>query len=275
MYLIEKWLIKAKEILKTPYYTLCQFGIDLRLFFYACYRFPNYIVELIKFRRMYKGKLSLMPCLHDKYYEAGAVRNEYFWQDLIVAQMIYKSNPTKHVDIGSRVDGFVAHVASFREIEVFDIRPLNIKIPNVIFHQADIMNPESLPIVFDGYCDSLSCLHALEHFGLGRYGDPIDPFGYISALKNMVRLLKPGGIFYLSVPIGQERVEYNAHRVFDPRTIIKIAEELGLILKKLIVINPNQGPNEYPLENMSLNALANKKYNLGLFIFQKNEKLLS
>jgi hypothetical protein len=30
----------------------------------------------------------------------------------------------------------------------------------------------------DGYCDSLSCLHALEHFGLGRYGDPIDPRGH-------------------------------------------------------------------------------------------------
>ncbi|MBV5330073.1 MAG: DUF268 domain-containing protein, partial [Chlorobium sp.] len=49
------------------------------------------------------------------------------------------------------------------------------------------------------YCDSLSCLHALEHFGLGRYGDPIDPHGYADGLRNMVKILRQGGLFYLSV----------------------------------------------------------------------------
>jgi len=38
------------------------------------------------------------------------------------------------VDIGSRVDGFVAHVASFREIEVFDVRPISAQIPASSFN---------------------------------------------------------------------------------------------------------------------------------------------
>lgn len=46
------------------------------------------------------------------------------------------------------------------------------KTPSAKFKQADLVRPvEGMA----GYCDSLSCLHALEHFGLGRYGDPIDP----------------------------------------------------------------------------------------------------
>lgn len=94
----------------------------------------------------------------------------------MVARAIHTAKPVKHVDIGSRVDGFVAHVASFREIEVFDVRPISTAVPGVLFRQADLMDSPSLPADTEGggYCDSLSCLHAIEHFGLGRYGDTVD-----------------------------------------------------------------------------------------------------
>jgi hypothetical protein len=88
----------------------------------------------------------------------------------------------------------------------------------------------------EGYCDSLSCLHALEHFGLGRYGDPIDPSGFERGLCNMASLLTKGGIFYLSVPIGIDRVEFNANRVFDPRIIYRLALRNSLQLSALTVI---------------------------------------
>ena len=79
-----------------------------------------------------------MPCLQDRYEEAGKINSEYFWQDLLVARWIFEAKPDKHVDIGSRLDGFVAHVASFREIEVFDVRPITTQVPGVIFRQADL-----------------------------------------------------------------------------------------------------------------------------------------
>ena len=63
------------------------------------------------------------PVFMDKKAEAGKLR-DYFIQDLYMAQNIFKDNPKKHVDIGSRIDGFVANVASFREIELLDIRDI-------------------------------------------------------------------------------------------------------------------------------------------------------
>lgn len=126
--------------------------------------------------------------------------------------MVFEAKPDKHLDIGSRVDGFVAHVASFREIDVLDVRPITTQIPGVTFKQDDLMKPVE---GMSGYYDSLSCLHALEHFGLGRYGDPIAPTGFENGLANMASLLRNNGVFYLSVPIGIDRVEFNAHRVFE------------------------------------------------------------
>lgn len=161
------------------------------------------------------------PCLADRYEESGVAAGAYFHQDLRVAQLIHRHNPRRHIDVGSRVDGFVAHVASFREIEVFDIRRLRVSVPNIVFHQHDIMQerPE-----LDRCTDSLSCLHALEHFGLGRYGDPVDAMGYRKGWDNLYRMLAPGGKFYFSVPIGPQRIEFDAHRVFSVPFLLGMME---------------------------------------------------
>jgi hypothetical protein len=212
--------------------------------------------------------MKFMPCLHDRYEESGATKSEYFWQDLLVARAVHAANPGTHVDIGSRVDGFVTHVASFREIEVFDVRPVSTAVPGVVFRRADLMDLASVPITMGGgYCDSLSCLHAFEHFGLGRYGDPVNPQGYQRGIANMAQLLQPGGTFYLSTPIGQERVEFNANWVFDPRSIVRCAEAAGMMLRKLIVITPVNGPQETAIDAAALADLALHRYQLGLFIF--------
>jgi len=125
--------------------------------------------------------------------------------------MIFAAAPVRHVDVGSRIDGFVAHVAVFRDVEVIDIRPMQSKVRNVRFIKADLMSDDS-PL--EALTDSLSCLHALEHFGLGRYGDPIDNEGHIRGFQALIRMLKPGATLYLSFPIGRPAVEFNAHRVF-------------------------------------------------------------
>ena len=101
---------------------------------------------------------SIEPKLNQRFSESGKTSGHYFHQDLLVAQRIYENKPIKHVDIGSRTDGFIAHVAVFREIEVFDIRPQKNKIKNIIFKQVDLMNL-SEPMV--NYCDSISSLHVI------------------------------------------------------------------------------------------------------------------
>ncbi len=101
---------------------------------------------------------------------------------------------------------------SLRSLKVIDVRPLASTIPNVEFIQADLMGKLRNDLISS--CDSLPCLHALEHFGLGRYGDPVQYDGDILGLNNLFNILKPQGKFYISLPIGPKRIEFNAHRVF-------------------------------------------------------------
>ena len=257
-----------KLFLKKLHWLLAsQFGCDAIHFLYALRGVPGFMRDWHCFRRNYTGIMKLTPCLHDRYEESGTTKSEYFWQDLLVARWIFDAHPKKHVDVGSRVDGFIAHVASFREIEVLDVRPTTTQIPGVVFKQSDLMQPEGFLFVRDGYCDSLSCLHAIEHFGLGRYGEPIDPQGFERGIANMAQMLKPDGKFYLSAPIGFERVEFNAHRVFDPRTIIRCAESSELQLQQLTVISAGGGVRQVQRSEDALLELAQSRYNLGIFVF--------
>ena len=243
-----------------------QAGIDPRKTLRSLRGLPRYARDYLRFRSGYSGRVELLPCLHDWYEEGGSTKLEYFWQDLLVARKIFEAGPQRHVDVGSRIDGFVAHVASFREIEVFDLRPIGTQIPGVKFKQADFLQPAT---GIRDYCDSLSCLHALEHFGLGRYGDPIDPKGFERGFANMADLLKRDGVFYLSVPIGLSRVEFNGQRIVDPHTIIRLAQEHSLAPRELTLIREGGGVETRSLDEDLLSELGRQRYTLGLFTFTK------
>ncbi len=260
-----------KTVQKFHWILASQFGLDFIRLFTALKNFPRFLNQFLQFKKSYIGAMTILPCLHDRVKEAGEIRNEYFWQDLLVAKMIFDASPEKHVDIGSRLDGFVAHLTAFREVEVFDIRPIGLKIPNVVFKQCDFTKP--INEIID-YCDSLSCLHALEHFGLGRYGDPIDPLGPQKAFSNMAKILKREGTFYLSVPIGIERVEFNAHRIFDPSTILLMAKNNLLSLFKAYLIKNGDIKEFSVLDEDVLSELKSLEYGLGLFIFRKQNIFL-
>lgn len=259
--------MRVRDVLIRLYWLIgAQFGIDPRMTLRSLRGLPRYVRDLLRFRSSYTGRLEWLPCLHDWYEEGGTTRNEYFWQDLLVARMIFAARPEKHVDVGSRVDGFVAHIASFREIEVFDIRAITARIPGVTFKQADLMNPDA---GITDYCDSLSCLHALEHFGLGRYGDPIDSNGWEFGIRNMANIIRAGGICYLSVPVGIERVEFNAHRVFDPNTIVDVAKKNKLLLREFSIFSAGSGLVETDAADETLSAIGRNRYGLGIFTFVK------
>lgn len=258
---------------KLSWVSSVQFGINPSLFLKALYALPRYLSDYIQFKKNHTGRITFIPCLHDRLEEGGITKSEYFWQDLLVARWIYEEKPKRHVDVGSRIDGFVAHVASFREVEVFDVRPVTTSIPSIVFRKADLMDSASIGFFTSekGYCDSLSCLHALEHFGLGRYGDTINPQGYKKGLENMARLLLSSGKFYLSTPIGIERVEFNAGWVFDPRNIIATSQSYGLKLEKLTVIDNSGIVHDYiEFHDELLKELAQQNYNLGIFTFIKS-----
>ncbi len=214
-----------KRQLRRIHSLLASFGIDPLKTLRSIKGLPVYLHNFKELKDQKASALrefpfgKLYPCLEDRFLESGSAKGHYFHQDLLAARRIYLNAPTVHVDIGSRVDGFVAHVASFRSIIVLDIRPMSSTIRNIKFMQANLMEPISNDLV--EFCDSLSCLHAMEHFGLGRYGDPVNYDGYVLGLENLHRILRRGGKLYFSVPIGPQRIEFDAHRVFSVHYLLE------------------------------------------------------
>lgn len=169
---------------------------------------------------------DLYPVCTDFDADAGTVSGHYFHQDLWAARKIHARAPKHHVDIGSRLDGFVAHLLVFMPVDVVDVRPLRSSVVGLQFIQSDALRLNEFET---DSLDSVSSLHAVEHFGLGRYGDAVAPDACFAAMSNMRRVLKPGGHLYFAVPIGRERLEFNAHRVFAPDTILQHFSELSLV----------------------------------------------
>ena len=204
-----------------------QLGFDPVALLRSLKGFGRYIASLVTFLR-YSGlsKTKLSPVLSDFQAPAGSADGHYFWQDLICARWINEQNPETHFDVGSRVDGFIAHLLSFREVIQLDIRENESKIPGLEILIGDAQtNLSSLGRKFP----SISSLHSIEHFGLGRYGDNIDPNGHISGLRNIADLVEEGGILYISFPIGKYTVEFNAQRILDPLFPLALLEDFELI----------------------------------------------
>ena len=209
---------------------------------------------------------SLRPCYSDRTDDAGSLSLHYFFQDLFVAQRIFKNAPLHHADIGSRIDGFVAHLASFRSVEVFDILPLEMNVPNVTFKQLDITDRTCIK---ESSISSVSCLHALEHFGLGRYGDPINFDGFNTGFKNIADLLVSGGKLYFSVPIGPQRIEFHAHRVFSLSFLMQMLSSFYTIDMFSYVDDRNNFFPDVQLTDELIKTNYHCRYGCGIFELTK------
>ena len=221
-------LMLSRFLRKQSYIT----GFHPRIFFRSLAGVPSFLNDLYRYRAMNTSptfRLSLtemFPILSDRKDAAGVASGHYFHQDLWAARRIFKRRPAEHIDIGSRMDGFVAHLLVFMPVTVVDIRRLGSNLADLHFLQDDATE---LGQMDDNSVDSVSSLHAAEHFGLGRYSDPIDPMACFKFMSALQRVLAPGGRLYFSVPIGRERVEFNAHRVFAPKTVLNSFSSLRLV----------------------------------------------
>lgn len=250
--------MRLKNILKA-------IGFDPHIFATDIKNTPRFLRDLRAFRAKsakseHKLPLTLKPMLGDFNEDAGVASGHYFLQDLWAARKIYERRPEKHLDIGSAVGSFVAHVLSFMPVTLIDIRPLSSKVKGLTYIQDDATDLKGFA---DDSVDSLSCLHAVEHFGLGRYGDPIDPEGSFKAMRAMARVLKPGGRLYLSMPVGRERVEFNSQRIISPGTVMETLKDL-----KLVSFSAVNDAGDF-LENQDWAKYADSRYACGMFEFTK------
>lgn len=252
------------KIIRFMYILLRECGLDIKKFRNLSY-FPRYLKTYSKYKKI--GRVdSLFPCLVDFKEQGGINKGHYFHQDLLVAQKIFEKKPKNHLDIGSRIDGFVTHVASYRSLDVMDIRKINSNIKNVNFVQGDLTligKGEG----FEKY-PSISCLHTLEHIGLGRYGDRISPKAHLLAIKNLKKMLLKDGTLYISVPISKrERIEFNAHRIFKIKSILEFFSDLKLV--SFSYVDDSGNLHNENISKLDLKSDYNLNFGCGIFEFIK------
>ncbi len=208
-------------------------------------------------------KAFMWPIIYEKYAKNGTMGN-YFLQDLWAARKVIQSGVQEHYDIGSSVDGFIAHLlAAGIQVNVIDIRPFSAQADNL---RIIVDDATELRQFEDDSISSMSALCSLEHFGLGRYGDPIDPEACFKCFDNIQKKMKKEGKLYLSVPIGKERVEFNAHRIFYAKTIVDCFK--GLKLEEFSCAAEGRIETNIDIHKYDMD-LHNGEYRYGLFYFTK------
>jgi len=164
--------------------------------------------------------------------DAGGTHVEpiYFFQDVWAFDRIVSRAPAHHIDVGSH-HKFVAFLSVVVPTTMLDVRPLDVQLPSLGFVEASAVD---LP--FASEClPSVSSLCVIEHIGLGRYGDAIDPSGTERAARELVRVLGAGGDLYVSVPLDDtDRVYFNAHRAFTEPTVQRLFSPLELVEARYI-----------------------------------------
>ena len=232
-------------------------------------RFPKNIIRLLeffgeyrRFKKLSDGRFSvklkdIYPCLKDKT-AITPFDQHYIYHPAWAARVLARTKPAYHVDISSKLS-FSTIVSAFVPVRFYDYRPADMKLSGLESAFADL---NGLPFEDDSQ-PSISCMHTIEHIGLGRYGDVIDTKGDLKAIDELKRVVKPGGDVLFVTPVGTPRIEYNAHRVYSYEQIISYFAPLQLVEFALV---PDEGGF---IDNADVSLAEKQHYGCGCFWFKK------
>lgn len=238
--------------------------VPLRYIYYKT-RFCTQYLQFKEKNKKYSKRFNMSwktryPCLHDNTNETYFDRH-YIYHTGWAARVLAKTKPSMHTDISSSLY-FVSIASAFVPTTFYDYRPADLRLSNLQSGSQDLCN-----LTFaDNSVESLSCMHVLEHIGLGRYGDPVDPEGDLKAISELQRVLAPGGSLLFVVPVGKPTIMFNAHRIYSPNQIISAFDKLELKEFSLIPENQNDGGIT---SNPSNELLAKQICGCGCFWFTK------
>lgn len=230
--------------------------------------FKNYVADFNNFRKMSNSgtdRFSLSwvdryPCLNDKTKETGFDRH-YIYHTAWAARIVAQTSPQHHIDISSSLY-FSSIVSAFVPVKFYDYRRADMQLANLTTESADLL---ALPFASDSI-KSLSCMHVVEHIGLGRYGDQLDPEGDLKAIAELKRVIAEGGSLLFVVPIGRPKIMFNAHRIYSYDQIADYFKDMHLEAFALIPDNPSDGGL---IEQASKDMADAQKYGCGCFWFKK------
>jgi hypothetical protein len=173
---------------------------------------------------------------------------------------ILASPPIEHTDISSSLN-FCSAICSVVPTTFIDYRPVNLVIDNLKCAYGDLTDSDQWE---DNQFSSLSCMHVVEHIGLGRYGDKLDVNGDLLALSNLRRAVKPGGRLLIVVPVGKPAVYFNAHRVYSAKWIHDFFSVRFWMKEFFFIPGPMSLP---PQKNCEFSAADGVSYGCGCFEF--------
>jgi SAM-dependent methyltransferase len=153
----------------------------------------------------------------------------YLYHVAWAVRMVTGYAPSKHVDISSSLN-FCTTLSATVPTDFYDFRVTPLQLDNLLCGQADLTR-----LVFDdASIESLSCMHTIEHVGLGRYGDPIDVSGDMDAAAELCRVVRPGGHLLMVVPVGRARIVFNSHRIYGHDQILEMFPSFDVVETALV-----------------------------------------
>lgn len=248
---------------------LAQFALVRNVYFFLMwlYKFPRFVHDFYLFNKLshpnkrFSIKISdLFPQLLDN---TGKTHFDphYTYHPAWAARIVATIKPAKHIDISSILH-FNTLVSAFVPVEFYDYRPADVHLDNLQCKKGDLM---ALPFA-DNSVESISCMHTIEHVGLGRYGDPIDPDGDIKAAKELSRVVKHGGTFIFVTPVGKSKICYNAHRIYSYEQVLHLFPDLTL---KEFSMVPDNFKTHGLIKNADKETVKDQTYACGCFWFVK------
>ncbi len=220
----------------------------------------NIFMKKISRQRFVLRRQDSYPCYADATKNTGFDRH-YIYHPAWALRKILKIKPKKHVDISSTL--YFSTMLS--PVDFYDYRPALLKLDGLTSKRADLLR---LPFK-DGSVKSLSCMHVVEHIGLGRYGDLLDYDGDIKAVKELARVLNVGGDLLFVVPVAaQAKIEFNAHRIYTKELVVAMFKENGLKLKEFSLISDNEYDGGI-IKEPAQKILNRQNFGCGCFWFKK------
>ena len=204
--------------------------------------------------------IQKMPFLHDKTITTS-FDPHYIYHPAWAARVLKDISPSLHIDIGSTLH-FSTQLSAFIPTKFYDYRPVFLNLPKLTSESADLTN-----LFFkSNEVESISCMHTIEHIGLGRYGDNLDPRGDIKAMNELERVVKPGGSLLLVTPVGKPKIAFNGHRIYSYESIIENFKSMDVVDFSLI---PDNAVNTGMIFNCSSELVKEQEYGCGCFFFRK------
>jgi len=201
-----------------------------------------------------------LPCLDDRTAGTGSDRH-YVYHTAWAMRVLARSRPAAHVDVASSLY-FAALASAFVPVRYFEYRPVELHLSGLACDHADLLD---LPFA-DRSVQSLSCMHVVEHVGLGRYGDPLDPDGDLKAMAELERVLAPGGDLLFVAPVGKPRVQFNAHRIYGFDQVAEAFEGLELVEFALV---PDRKNGSTLIDRATKEQADAQRYGCGCFWFRR------